>query len=29
LETAISLLQKKLKEQPIRPLTPQAIPPLK
>jgi tricorn protease len=29
LETAISILQKKLKEQPIRPLTPQAIPPLK
>lgn len=29
LETAINYLQKKLKEQPIKPLRPQAIPPLK
>ena len=29
LETAINYLQKKLKEQPIKPLAPQAIPPLK
>lgn len=29
LETALNYLQKKLKEQPIKPLVPQAIPPLK
>ena len=29
LETAINYLQKKLKEQPIKALRPQAIPPLK
>lgn len=29
LETAIQLLEKKLKEQPVKPMVPQAIPPLK